>query len=115
MRYELVIFNIPCSGFIMNRVLGGAMHEAFWLLENNICSPEDLDTACTAGLNWPLGIARLADMIGLDVIWNSFQLNYQENKVEYMKPPEMLKDLVEKNKLGWKTGEGLYSYKKKDE
>ncbi len=105
-----IIFRKPISGFIMNRLLGAALLEAIKLVEDGVCSIEDIDTACTAGLNWPIGLGRLADYIGLDTVHNSIVANYNETKEEYLKPPKIIQDLVEKGQLGIKTKQGFYKY-----
>jgi 3-hydroxybutyryl-CoA dehydrogenase len=111
MQYDPVILQEPVSGFLMNRILGAAMIETFNLLEQKVATPEDIDTACTAGLNWPLGICRICDLVGLDIVLNSIEAVYEETKMDYMKPNPLLLNLVKKNKLGWKTGEGIYRYR----
>lgn len=110
MRYEVVVFRKPVSGFVMNRILGGALHEVFYLLENDVCDPEDIDAACTAGLNWPMGACRVADLVGLDVIFNSFKATFEESQSEFYKPPKYLESYIKNGKLGFKTKHGIYDY-----
>ena len=109
-RFKPVFLKKPINGFVMNRILGVAFHEMFTLLSNSVCDPKTIDSVCVNGLNWPIGVARLADLIGLDVIYDSFRANYDTDPKEIYKPPEMLKDLVEKGHLGMKSGRGLYEY-----
>jgi 3-hydroxybutyryl-CoA dehydrogenase len=114
MRYEVIVMKKLIAGFIVNRILGGAMMEMFHLMENDIASTEDLDLACTAGLNWPLGIARLADMIGLDTLYHSFNAVYEDENNPIYQPPQILADLVNSGRLGYKTKRGIYSYNSKE-
>lgn len=110
MAYVPVIVKKEVPGFVLNRILGAVFGEMFRMLENEVISKEDLDLVCTEGLNWPLGVVRIADLVGLDVIYDSFQNVYEELKSDHLKPPKMLKDLVKKNELGFKTKKGLYDY-----
>lgn len=111
-RYEVVIFKKPVKGFVMNRILGGAFREMFYLLDNDICTPEDIDIATTVGLNWPMGGARLADMVGLDVVYDSFKSSFEDEPSPSLKPSEFLEKLVKSGHLGWKSGQGIYDYRK---
>ena len=113
MHYEPIVVNKPINAFVMNRVLGAVMVESFRMIEDGVCSVEDLDTACTAGLNWPLGIARIADLVGLDVVLDSMQTAYEDSGEDYQKPTEYLKNLVAQNRLGMKTKHGIYDYRSK--
>jgi 3-hydroxybutyryl-CoA dehydrogenase len=111
-RYEVVIFKKPVKGFVMNRILGGAFREMFYLLDNDICTPEDIDIATTVGLNWPMGGARLADMVGLDVIYDSFRASFEDEPASLLKPSAYLEKLVKSGRLGWKSGQGIYEYRR---
>ena len=42
------------------------MNEAVLLIREGIASKEDVDKAVELGLNWPMGLLRLLDFIGLD-------------------------------------------------
>src|SRR2546429_8191592 len=52
-------------GFLVNRVLGPYMHNAFRLLDEGM-KPETLDAAMEA-FGMPMGPAELADTVGLDI------------------------------------------------
>ena len=65
------------------------------------------------GAGYPMGPFALADYVGLDT--NQFILDgwheaYPEEPL--FNPVPMLEGLVKENKLGRKTGEGFYNYKK---
>ena len=65
------------------------------------------------GAGYPMGPFELADYVGLDT--NKFILEgwheaYPDEPL--FTPVETLKELVAQNKLGRKTGEGFYNYKK---
>src|SRR5256885_3670173 len=52
-------------GFLVNRVLGPYMHNAFTMLDEGV-KPETIDRAMEA-FGMPMGPAELADTVGLDI------------------------------------------------
>jgi 3-hydroxybutyryl-CoA dehydrogenase len=99
-------------GFVANSVLMPMLNEAIILLEKGVATKEGIDTIIKLGLNHPMGPLELADYIGLDVCKDIMDSIYGETKDEKFKPAKMLNDLVSEGKLGRKSGEGFYSYKK---
>ena len=92
-------------GFIVNSLLIPFINDSVNLLDKNIATKEDIDKAVKLGLNHPMGPLELADFIGLDVV---LDICKQIKK----KPSPLLVKLVNQGKLGRKSGEGFYSYKK---
>jgi len=101
-------------GFIVNRILGAAMGEAIYLFEEGIASAEDIDKAVTLGLNWPMGPLKLADFVGLDVVYHSGKSTAAEINEEYVRkrfqPSKLLEKMVKEGRLGVKTKKGFYEY-----
>ncbi len=101
-------------GFIVNRILGAAMGEAIYLFEEGIASAEDIDKAVVSGLNWPMGPLKLADFVGLDVVYHSSKSTVAEMDAEYIRkrfqPSKMLEKMVKEGRLGLKTRKGFYEY-----
>jgi enoyl-CoA hydratase/3-hydroxyacyl-CoA dehydrogenase len=98
-------------GFDPIRVLATAVNEAAKLIEMGATGREDIDTAVLLGLNYPRGILRMADSVGLDKIVNEMDRLYKKyNKEDRYKVSSVLTKLVKQGKLGRKTGEGFYSY-----
>ena len=101
-------------GFIVNRILGAAMGEAIYLFEEGIASAEDIDKAVTLGLNWPMGPLKLADFVGLDVVYHSSKSTAAEIDEEYIhkrfQPSKLLENMVKEGRLGMKTRKGFYEY-----
>src|SRR5207247_4411601 len=62
-----VVLNKEIDGFIVNRVLHAATQEAYRLLDAEVASFEDIDTAVEKGLNWPMGPFRLGHCSSPDV------------------------------------------------
>jgi enoyl-CoA hydratase/3-hydroxyacyl-CoA dehydrogenase len=93
------------------RVLATAVNEAAKLIEMDATTKEEIDTAVLLGLNYPRGILRMADSIGLDVIVAEMNRLYEKyNNEDRYKVSSVLTKLVKQGKLGRKTGEGFYSY-----
>ncbi|KAG0717995.1 Hydroxyacyl-coenzyme A dehydrogenase, mitochondrial [Chionoecetes opilio] len=100
-------------GFIVNRLLVPYMFEAVRLVERGEASPRDVDTAMKLGAGHPMGPFELMDYVGLDTgkfIIDGWHADYPDEEI--FKPSPMLEKLVADGKLGVKSGEGFYSYKK---
>ncbi len=99
-------------GFIVNRVLIPMINEAVDLLEQGVASREDIDQAMKLGANHPMGPLELADFIGVDIVLAIMEVLFNETGDPKYRPSLMLKRLVRAGKLGRKSGEGFYNYKK---
>ncbi len=93
------------------RVLATAVNEAAKLIEMEATTRDEIDTAVLLGLNYPRGILRMADSVGLDVIVDELNHLYEKyNHEDRYKASSVLTKLVKQEKLGRKTGEGFYGY-----
>ena len=92
------------------RVLAPAVNEAAKLIEMSATTREEIDKAVLLGLNYPRGILRMADSIGLDRIFAELDRLYATYRVDRYMASSVLTDLVKQGKLGRKTGEGFYTY-----
>ncbi|OWR45287.1 3-hydroxyacyl-CoA dehydrogenase [Danaus plexippus plexippus] len=99
-------------GFVVNRLLGPYSAEAFRMFERGDASKEDIDIAMKLGAGYPMGPLELADYTGLDTNKFVLEVLYQKTKNQVFKPIPLLNKMVEEGKLGIKTGEGIYKYKK---
>lgn len=109
-RPILVRHDVP--GFVGNRLQFAVMREALHILAEGIASAEDIDTAMTAGpgLRYALiGPLRTADLAGLNVFDAISRYLFAELNSKKT-PSPALADLVERGRLGAKSGAGIYSY-----
>jgi 3-hydroxybutyryl-CoA dehydrogenase len=99
-------------GFIFNYLLLALTGAAVRLLENGVASAEEIDKSMTLGLGHPIGPLALADFNGLDIGYMVSCAMYKRSKDPCLAPSVIMKKMVESNRLGRKTGEGFYKYKK---
>jgi len=94
-------------GFLVNRVLGPYMQNAFRMLDEG-AKPETLDAAMEE-FGMPMGPAELADTVGLDIC-----LAAGKSLAKHLSPgaevPQILENKVALGHLGKKTGQGIYRY-----
>merc|ERR1712059_155213 len=96
-------------GFIVNRLLGPYMGDAIAMVERGDATFQDVDAAMKLGCGYPMGPFELLDYTGIDL---HKYINDNEN-LPFRAPSKMIDQLVSEGKLGVKTGEGFYKYKKK--
>jgi len=97
-------------GFVVNRILIPLLNDCVRVLDEASVTPEDLDTAMTAGVNWPIGPCALIDLIGVDVHVHASDALYHALGEERMRPPARLGEMQASGKLGRKNGEGFFRY-----
>ncbi|MFI6575935.1 3-hydroxyacyl-CoA dehydrogenase family protein [Nocardiopsis sp. NPDC050513] len=111
-KTEIVVRDAP--GFATSR-LGVALGlEAIRMVEEEVASPTDIDTAMELGYRHPMGPLRLTDLVGLDV-----RLAIAEHLAEELgdrfEPPALLRRMVAEGRLGRKTGRGFHTWDEGDE
>ena len=99
-------------GFVVNKILVPMINEAVDLLYTGVASAEGIDTAMKLGANHPMGPLALGDLIGLDVCLAIMDTLYSETHDPKYRASLLLRKMVRAGKLGRKTGEGFYLYKK---
>jgi 3-hydroxybutyryl-CoA dehydrogenase len=97
-------------GFVVNRVLIPLLNDCVRVLDEAGVTPEDLDTAMTAGLNWPIGPCALIDLIGIDVHVHASEALHSALGEARMEPPPRLVDMRDEGRLGRKSGRGFFAY-----
>jgi 3-hydroxybutyryl-CoA dehydrogenase len=112
-----VVLKKDIPGLIANRLQAALVREAFYLLEEGIASPEDIDLAITdgPGFRWAfIGPLETADFGGLD-IWKSVVENLAPVLSKEVKIPAFVDEKVRSGNLGTKTGSGLFTYADQEE
>ena len=97
-------------GFVVNRILIPLLNDCVRVLDEAGVTPEDLDTAMTAGLNWPIGPCALIDLIGIDVHVHASEALRSALGEARMEPPVRLRQMLEEGRLGRKSGAGFFVY-----
>ena len=97
-------------GFVVNRILIPLLNDCVRVLDEAGVTPEDLDTAMTAGLNWPIGPCALIDLIGIDVHVHASEALHSALGEARMEPPPRLVEMRDAGRLGRKSGRGFFVY-----
>ena len=100
---------LPCRsapGFLVNRILTPYINEALFALEGGV--PATAIDRVAKAFGMPMGPIELTDVVGLDVSLNVGQVLAEA----FHRPvPDILTRLVERKKLGRKSGEGFYPWR----
>jgi 3-hydroxybutyryl-CoA dehydrogenase len=96
------------AGFAVNRMLHAFIIEAVRLVEENVASPADIDTACRLGLGHAIGPFELMDAVTSSLCVQAQEI-MQDAYGERFRPPALLKQRVAaglvggKGRPGWKS------------
>ncbi len=99
-------------GFVANRLQSALLREALALVEDGVCSIEDLDAVVSMGFGRRLaafGPFAVTDMAGLDV-WRAITGYLYPGISSAQEPQPLLADRAARGDLGLKTGRGFYEW-----
>lgn len=104
-----VILKKELAGFAGSRISHVVAKEARWMVQNGYLTPQEMDTVCENGLNYPMGPFRLNDLTGIDLTYHKMVAEYKETGVK----PDMYDEyekMVKEGRTGRKSGKGFYDY-----
>ena len=107
---KTVVIARDSPGYIVNNLLVPYLLNAIRMLDADVATSEDIDTAVTLGLNYPMGPLAVCDFIGLDALLFVANIMYEESKDPRYAAPPLLKNMVTAGWLGRKSGKGFYEY-----
>jgi 3-hydroxybutyryl-CoA dehydrogenase len=99
-----------CMGFVFNRIWHAVKKDALASWAGGHADFRDIDRAWRiwTGLEWgPFGAM---DVVGLDVVYDIEMSYYNDSGDPKDKPPEALKDMIDRGELGMKSGKGFYAW-----
>src|SRR5213078_2241851 len=108
MGKEVVVIK-ESPGFITSRINAMIGNEAFYMLQEGIASPADIDKALKLGLNHPMGPFELVDLVGLDTRLSILKYLHRTLGEKY-RPCPLIEQYVAAGRLGRKSGRGVYEY-----
>jgi 3-hydroxybutyryl-CoA dehydrogenase len=97
-------------GLVLGRIVCQVINEAAFALTEGVGSAEDVDAGMIHGLNYPRGILRWGDEIGLEHVLAVLDGLYEEHREERYRAAPLLRSLVMSGRLGRLTGEGFFLY-----
>ena len=96
-------------GFIVNRILVPLMNEACWMVSEDVATAEEIDSTTKFDMGLPMGVFELGDMTGHDVTHHVLDYMSEELGGAY-EPAPFLQELIDEERYGQKTGQGVYDY-----
>jgi 3-hydroxybutyryl-CoA dehydrogenase len=97
-------------GLVLGRIVCQVINEAAFALAEGVGGADDVDAGMVHGLNYPRGILRWADEIGLDHVLAVLDGLYEERREERYRAAPLLRSLAMSGRLGRPTGEGFFTY-----
>lgn len=99
------------SGYVFNSMLSSLISTALTLASGKVATVEDIDRSWIGVMHTPMGPFGIMDQIGLSTVWTI--TDYWAKKTgdaQAKANADFLKRYVDKGHLGFKTGQGFYSY-----
>jgi 3-hydroxybutyryl-CoA dehydrogenase len=97
--------------YVFNAMLGALNTAAVKLVVDGVASVEDVDRAWMGVMKMPVGPFGILDIVGLKTVWDIVQFwATTVNDPQLQANANFLKQYVDKEWLGVKTGRGFYTY-----
>jgi 3-hydroxybutyryl-CoA dehydrogenase len=97
-------------GFVSNRVLMLAINEAFYVLHDQVASPDAVDRIFKECFSHKMGPLETAELIGLDTILHSIEALHRSFGDSKYRPCPLLQRMVDAGFLGRKNCRGVAAY-----
>jgi 3-hydroxybutyryl-CoA dehydrogenase len=97
-------------GFCFNRIWRSIKREALFMWGNDYVDYRDVDRGWMVFTNMKEGPFGIMDKVGLDVVWDIEMVYYDHSKDPKDKPPQALREKIDRGELGVKSGRGFYTY-----
>lgn len=107
-----VVLKKEITGFIVNRVQVAFLRECFNLIEQGVCTAEDIDIAVkgSMGFKWAFcGPMESQDLAGLQTT-QAMVHNIEQDLTNTREVPAFLKEMVVRGELGIRSNKGFYEY-----
>ncbi|MFC0105730.1 3-hydroxyacyl-CoA dehydrogenase family protein [Kibdelosporangium aridum] len=109
-RKTIVVRDAP--GFVTSRLLHPMINDAARIVESGTATVEQVDELMRDCIGHAVGPLRTADLIGLDNLADALRALAERTGVPEHAPCELLLAKVADGRLGRKSGEGFYDYRK---
>ncbi len=113
---EAIVLAQPVVGNLWNRLQHAILHEAYYMVENGIARPEDIDKVMKRLLGPRFcvnGLLESKDLGGLEM-----HLQAQESIVPHLSasrtPSPILKRMVDRGHTGVRAGQGFFDWREHD-
>jgi 3-hydroxybutyryl-CoA dehydrogenase len=98
-------------GFAVNRLLHALVIESIRLVEEGVCTPADIDSACKLGLGHPIGPFELLDNTKNSLSLSVHEILHQAYGERFL-PQPLLRQMVAAGYNGRAAGRGWHRYDK---
>lgn len=113
---DAIEVNRPVNGCVINRLQHAILHEAFYLIQEGICTARDVDNFCRYMFGPRMcatGLLEQKDISGLNTT-AAAQRSIVPTLFHNGEPCKMVQDMAANGQLGVKTGRGLYDWEGRD-
>jgi 3-hydroxybutyryl-CoA dehydrogenase len=99
------------DGYLFNSIVFAMFKTAIQLVADGYADFEDVDRSYMAAMGLPVGPFGSMDMVGLDIVLDTLDSQAKRRDVDgCRKAAGIIRPLVERGDLGFKTGKGFYEY-----
>lgn len=99
-----------CMGFVFNRVWRAIKRDSLAIWAGGYADLRDVDRGWMVMTGMNIGPFGAMDYVGLDVVYDIEMSYYNDSKDPKDKPPQALKDMIDKGLMGVKTTKGFYDW-----